>query len=499
MEIDSATARFKKTERLLAAYRRAAAVLNYDGMTSAPEASSTGRANTLAVLSEAEYRLTSGGEYSDLLSELLSRADELDPVTICEAKEAAKKADALRHIPASVFARHTRITGEAFAVWREAKAKNDFALFAPHLEKVMESASLIAGFAAPEKDPYDYWLNENEEGASKEELDAFFDSLGSGLAPLIREVGKRPKPSDGFLHRRFPVHKQRAFSDELMELLGVDRSRCSLGEAEHPYTTFINRNDVRVTTHYFEEHLAANMFSVLHECGHALYELNVGKGIAYSRLGHGASAGMHESQSRFYENVIGRSYAFAELILPKLQRLFPDSLKGVTARDLHLAFNRVTPSLKRTEADELTYSMHVLIRYELEKRLMSGEIKVRDLPAEWNALYSKYLGIEVPSDREGVLQDMHWASGLIGYFPTYALGNAYSAQILAAMRKELDVDSLVRNGEIPVITEWLREHIHKYGMMKTPKELLLISCGEGPGPGYYIEYLTKKYSKLYGL
>ncbi|MBO6062097.1 MAG: carboxypeptidase M32, partial [Clostridia bacterium] len=270
-------------------------------------------------------------------------------------------------------------------------------------------------------------------------------------------------------------------------------------ETEHPFTTGFNKHDLRITTHYYENDLASSMYSVIHEGGHATYEMGNGDELIGSPLFGGASCGMHESQSRFYENLIGRSKGFCELVLPAIKEIFPAELEGVTAEAFYRAVNRAEPSLIRTEADELTYSLHVLIRYEIEKKLIHGELDTKDLPSEWNRLYKEYLGVEVPCDKEGCLQDSHWSGGSFGYFPSYSLGSAYGAQILAHMKKELDFEGLIAKGDIASITAWLREHIHKYGMIKKPAELIRICCGEDFDPQYYIDYLSDKFGKLYDL
>lgn len=332
---------------------------------------------------------------------------------------------------------------------------------------------------------------------TEERLDGFFSLIKRELVPLIERISKKQKPDDSFLHLHYPKEEQKRFSREVMHLMGIDPDRCTLAEAEHPYTTFISRSDVRMTTHYYERFVTANMFSILHEGGHALYELGVSPELDGSPLAHGASAGMHESQSRLYENLIGRSEAFSKLIFPILAETFPEQLRGVTREEFFRAVNRVEPTLKRTEADELTYCLHVIIRYEMERALIRGELSAAEAPDRWRRLCGEYLGVDVPSDREGILQDMHWGSGLIGYFPTYALGNAYGAQIYAALRRSLDADSLIEAGRIPEVTAWLAERVHCRGKLDSPRGLILRACGEEPDPKIYIDCLKEKYTRLY--
>ncbi len=258
-----------------------------------------------------------------------------------------------------------------------------------------------------------------------------------------------------------PGRRSCQFSDFIMDVMDIDRDHCIIGETEHPFTINFSRDDVRITTHYFPDQVASSLYSVVHEGGHALYELHTGRELARTCLGNGVSMGIHESQSRFYENIIGRSRAFCSVLLPWLKEHFPEQLVDVTEEQFYRMVNRSQPSLIRTEADELTYCLHIMVRYELEKQMFAGTITAHDLPAAWNRLYKEYLGVDVPSDREGVLQDSHWANGNIGYFPSYAIGSAYGAQYLLEMQKDLDVEAAVRSGKLTAINRWLEEKIWK--------------------------------------
>ena len=499
MEIQEAVKKLKENNKLLSAYYHAMGVLYYDFDTVAPKNAVGGFSETMATLSEITYKLSVNEENFKLLDLLTEHEAELDEITRREVEQAQRGLKLLRNTPMEEYIEYQRVQSEANSVWHEAKAKSDYSLFEPVLKKLVDFNRRFASYAAPGQDPYDYWLNEYEEGFTQEVLDKYFEKVRSALVPLIRSIGEKQQPESGFLHKFYPAWKQRALSDHLMQVMEINRDDCAIGETEHPFTTGFNKHDMRITTHYYENALESSMYSVIHEGGHAIYEMGNCDELTGSPLFGGASCGMHESQSRFYENIIGRSKAFIELVFPKIKEMFPEELEGVDADMFYKAVNRAEPSLIRTEADELTYSLHVLIRYEIEKKLMHGELDTKDVPAEWNRLYKEYLGVDVPCDREGCLQDSHWSGGSFGYFPSYSLGSAYGAQILHAMRKELDVDALVKNGEIGKVTEWLREHIHKYGMIKKPAELIRICCGEDFDPDYYIKYLTDKFSELYGL
>ena len=499
MELNEAVAKLKETQKLLAAYNHAMGVMYYDFETAAPKNAIGGFSDTMAAFSEITYKLSVNEESFQLLDFLTAHADELDEITRREVEEAQKGLKLLRSIPMEEYIEYQRIQSEASAVWHEAKVKSDYAMFEPHLKKLVEYTIRFAKYAEPDMDPYDYWLNEFEEGFTQDVLDKYFDRIRTALVPLIHKIVEKGQPDDSFVYKYYPIAQQRELSQYLMDVMGINKDDCSIGETEHPFTTGFNKHDLRITTHYYDHALTYSMYSVIHEGGHATYEMNNCDELMGSPLFGGASCGMHESQSRFYENIIGRSKAYCDLVFPKIKEMFPEQLEGVTNEDFYRAVNLAQPSLIRTEADELTYSLHVLIRYEIEKKLMHGELDTKDLPAEWNRLYKEYLGVDVPSDKEGCLQDSHWSGGSFGYFPSYSLGSAYGAQMLHAMKKDIDPEALVASGNIAAVTDWLREHIHKYGMIKKPAELLRISTGEDFDPQYYIDYLTNKFTELYKL
>jgi carboxypeptidase Taq len=280
---------------------------------------------------------------------------------------------------------YAMLVNEADAIWHKAKETDDFALFCPVLKRLVAFARKFAGYYDETKKPYDALLNEYERGTDMEQLDRFFAQIKEALVPLIHEIGQAEQIDDSFLHRQYPIEDQRRFSDYLMEVLGLDRGHCTIGETEHPFTLEFNNQDVRITTNYSEDNVADSMYSVIHEGGHARYELNVRDDLQYTCLSSGVSMGVHESQSRFYENIIGRSRAFVEAIFPKMQEFFPEQLADVTAEQMYRAVNRVQPSLIRTEADELTYCLHVMVRYEIEKQLIDGTLDVEDIPAVWKS------------------------------------------------------------------------------------------------------------------
>ena len=323
------------------------------------------------------------------------------------------------------------------------------------------------------------------------QLDPFFAEARERIVPLLqRRAEKGIVPPKKY---PCPADRQRAFCKWLAGYVGFDFSRGVIGETEHPFTTNLHNRDVRIAIHYYEEDALSAIFSTIHETGHAIYEQQIADDRTLTPIGSGTSMGMHESQSRFFENNLGRSRAFWSAIYEKLQKMLPETFGGVPLDEFMSAVNAVQPSLIRTEADELTYTLHILIRYELEKALFAGELAVADLPAAWNAKYREVLGVEPANDAEGVLQDTHWASGLWGYFPSYAIGSAVAAQLEAYLRRTEDLDGMLRSGSLGSVRAFLREHIHRFGGEKTTGELLLETTGEGFSPRFYFEYLERKY------
>ncbi|MBQ7277985.1 MAG: carboxypeptidase M32 [Clostridia bacterium] len=491
---------FKGHLNKLNAYNHAMGVLSFDSVTAMPRGGSEHLGNTYAVLSQQIYELTVSPAFKDMILEILDHKDQVDYVTRREAEELYEQMQRTDKIPMEEYVAYQLEVNEASNVWHTAKETNDFALFAPHLQKLVDYSRRFAAYWDSTKPAYDVLLDTYEKGITMGELDQFFSMLRQELLPLVKEIAQRGQAiDDSPLHKRFPIEKQRKLSKRLMEVMTIDPNHCSIAETEHPFTDGFSREDVRITTHYYESEFASSMYSVIHEGGHALYELNIGDDIKYSPLGTGSSMGIHESQSRFFENIIGRSESFLSYILPDIQRLGPRALKAVSPRDFYRMVNKSQPSLIRTEADELTYCFHIMVRYELEKRLIAGELSVEDLPREWNRLYKEYLGVDVPNDTMGVLQDSHWSGGAFGYFPSYALGSAYGAQMLHTMEQDIPVWELVGRGELCPIVAWLRERIYRFGCLLTPKELLQNACQAPFDPQYYVRYLTSKYREVYGL
>ena len=495
--IQETVERYQAYLEKLRAYDHAMGLMSYDMNTVMPKGAGPIVGDTFGVLSEVEYDMMTSPETEAMQREILEHRNEVDPNLVRTAELAMEDRERIACIPKEEYVQYTIDQTTADQVWHEAKLKSDFAMFLPHLEKLIAAQKRFARYYKPDAPVYDTMLDAYEKGLTTEKLDPFFAAVREKLVPVIAKIHAQPDVS--FLHKHYPIADQRVFSDYLMDVLGLDRNHCIIGETEHPFTTNFTKYDVRITTHYHEDAVESSMYSVIHEGGHATYERGVADEIARLPIGGGVSMSVHECQSRFFENIIGRSEPFIEAIFPKMQELFPEQLKGVTAHQFYLAVNKAEPSLIRTEADELTYALHVMVRYELEKRLFNGDLAAKDLPTEWNRLYKEYLGVDVPDDRRGVLQDSHWAGGLFGYFPSYAVGSAYGAQMLKRMEQDLDVWGLVRQGNLKPIVEWLTERIYRFGCLKEPTALMEEVFGAPFDPTYYTDYLTEKFTKLYNL
>ncbi len=491
--------RFRELQATLHAYHHATEVLYTDGVTVAPKGSAAARGRTLATLSGITYELQTGPDTVALLKELNARAEELSPIDRKAAREMYRDIEKMSRIPKDEYVAYTALLTEAGDVWETAKNTNDFPLFRPLLEQLVETNRRFYGYTDPDKPVYDAALDNYERGLTAEKCSVFFAALREKIVPLMKQVAAKNGAPEPFSLRRYPVWKQRILSDRLMELMQIDRNYCAIGETEHPFTANSSRQDVRITTHYHEDAVLSSMYSVIHEGGHALYELGISPALDLTVLAGGVSMGIHESQSRFYENIIGRSRAFADLVTPVLKEIFPEETADMDAESFYRAVCRAEPSLIRTEADELTYPLHIMVRYELERGLLEGRIEVGDLPKLWAEKMDEYLGIDVPDDARGVLQDSHWSGGSFGYFPSYALGSAYGAQMLAKMKETVDVDAAVRAGNFAPIHGWLGERIWQHGRLFDPGELFERCCGAPLDPNYFTDYLTEKYTDLYHL
>lgn len=478
------------------AYGQAMAMLHLDGSTIAPPNSYEGRGKTLSFLSGEVYKSFINKETDELLDFLIENKKDLDKITYRIAEEGREEFDKTSKIPMEEFMAFMKLKSDANHIWEQAKLENNFKSFEPYLEKTVETLKKFANYRNPDKKPYDVFLDDFEKGYTMEDYDKFFDVLREKVVPLIHDsIPKYKDVRDDFLKLSYPVDKQKILTEKLIDFLRIDRNNFAWAESEHPFTMGINKKDVRFTTHFYEKQLTSAIYSTIHEGGHATYELNTADDLMYTTLDGGGSLGLHESQSRFYENVIGRSKEFCDYIYPTLLQMFPKQFSDVSADELYKAVNKPEATFIRVEADELTYSLHIMVRYEIERMLFAGDVKVSDLPGLWNEKYREYLGITPNNDAVGVLQDVHWSEGMLGYFPTYALGSAISSQLTAHMEKEFDYRNDVSKGDLSRINAWMTEKVHKHGQLLKPKEIIQYACGEDFNPDYYCDYLLKKYSR----
>jgi carboxypeptidase Taq len=400
-------------------------------------------------------------------------------------------------IPKELLIEHSKVCSEGFLGWRKAREQNDFAVFEPYLSRIVEISRMFAQHLGYEKDPYDALLNLYEQNMTVSQLDPIFNQIIGFLTPFLKNYSDRKSKTDYLAYvnndKNYPIARQKNLVLFIIKKMGYDIRAGRMDESAHPFTLPLGRFDVRITNRYKPHDLRESIAIGMHEAGHALYEQGVDETYAYTPLDSGVSLGIHESQSRFWENQIGKSTAFLSFLTPVLQAYFPEALSDCTTEELFELFNHVEPSLIRTEADEVTYNLHIALRYELEKGIINGKIKVKDLPKKWNEGMKSLLGVEPKSDSEGILQDVHWSYGAIGYFPTYTLGNLYSAQFTNKMQKELDIINLSGNGDLGTILVWLRDNIHRYGSLYWPDELCQKITGEPLNPKYFIEYIKNKY------
>ena len=485
------------------ALRAALTMLSFDNSTIAPKEAIDFTAKAIGLLSMESYNTLINPEVKGLLEELSTEVEQ-EKLNVNEkaiVKDLKKTFKDLELIPPAEYKEYQMILAKAAPVWEEAKNTNNYDLYAPVLADIIAYSKKFAGYKQKEDQKlYDVLLDDFEEGFTMEILDDFFGKLREALVPVIQEVKEKPNfISQDCLRKTYDINKQKELSKFVAEYIGFDFNRGVMAETEHPFTTNLHNHDVRITNHYQENKLEDAIFSVIHEGGHGLYEQGVSDEITLTPIGGGASMGMHESQSRFYENCIGRCYEFWVPLYDKVKEFFPEELAEVSVDDFYKAINYAAPSLIRTEADELTYSFHVMIRYEIEKMIFNGDIDVKDLPEIWNQKYEEYLGVRPSNDVDGILQDMHWSGGMFGYFPSYALGSAIAAQILHYMESVMPVKEYLKEGNLVPIREFLRENIHQYGAAKKTQELIKDTTGEEFNPDYYISYLTEKYRNLYEL
>lgn len=425
------------------------------------------------------------------------------PESSLEKKEVDLRLEAInkeRNIPADKYMEAVKSSAIGQTVWHEAKEENDYPKFRPYLEDGIKKHMALYEYQ-PDfngNNYYDLALDDFEKGMNEEQYDAFFQVIKEELPPLIEKVSKAKQIDTSLMSQTFDIERQKKFMKEVMKFMQVDPDRVYLSETEHPFTDFLSSDDVRITTHYYPDAFLSAVLSTVHEYGHALYALNWNEGYDKTMFAGAIGSAAHESQSRFLENHIGRSKAFWKALKPKLDEIFPE-FKDVSVDELVAMINASTPSLIRTEADELTYPLHILIRYEIEKMMAEGKLDYDKLPEIWADKYEEYLGVRPDTDKKGVLQDVHWSEGYFGYFPTYALGSAYAAQLYEKMAQDFDVEKALEEGDFSKITTWLRDNVQGVGAERTMRETVEKVSGKPFDPHIYTNYLKDKYTQLYHL
>ncbi len=478
----------------IADVKYAAAVLQWDQETYLPPKGASFRGQQLATLSELAHELFVKPSFGELLQEL-AEDKSLTPDQLRNVQLTLEDYRKNEKYPSSFVRKMSEATSAAYHAWISARRENSFAVFEKPLNDLLvlkREETQLLGF---KEHPYDALLNEFEKGATVSWLDGLFGQLKPLLKNMLAEVMEKPAPDTGFLHQHFDKDAQWKFGLEMLQLMGFDFEAGRQDISEHPFTTNFNCRDVRVTTRIDENDFSSMTWSCLHEGGHALYEQGLPPDQYGLPLGEFCSLGIHESQSRLWENCIGRSLPFIKHLMPVAKKYFP-ALANVDAHQLFAAINIVQPSLIRTEADELTYHFHVIIRFEIEKKLIDGSLHVKDLPAYWNMMYKEMLGVDVPDDKRGCLQDIHWSHGSFGYFPTYTLGSLYAAQFFQTLKKQ-DTDEKTEMGDFSDIHYWLKDNVYRYGRRYTSEKLCNKITGQPLEFSHFQRYISEKYKLVY--
>lgn len=483
---------------------RVSELLEWDQETMMPSKGVPWRAAQLATLRGVLHERLTSPRASELLARLADAAldersgmSDVDRAIVREMRRAHEREVKL---PTDLVKELARATSEASATWQKAREASDFAAFRDDLDRVMTLKRRIAEHVGYTTEPYDALLDEYEPGTTAADLERLFATLRGETVELLDRIRRAPiQPDRSVLEREYDVETQWRFGEEVLRWIGFDFGAGRQDRSAHPFCSSLGSSDVRITTRLHPRDLGQALFGSMHEGGHALYELGIGEPVQRSVIGSGVSLGLHESQSRLWENCVGRSRAFWEYALPRLKEFFPKQLADVDVDAIWRAANQVRPSMIRVEADEVTYNLHIIVRFEIERRLFRGEIEVDDLPAIWNESMTRLLGVTPANDAEGVLQDVHWSFGLVGYFPTYTLGNVYAAQLWAAIERDIpDRDARIARGDFASILAWLRAGIHRHGGTYLPADLIERVTGSQPDSTHLVRYLDEKYGAVHG-
>lgn len=476
----------------------AANLIHWDMSTGGSEKGMDYRSKMIGIYTVKAFEILTSDEMKECLEVLEKNLDELDDVHKRMYIMYKKEYDKNIKIPKEEARAYAELEAKSQMLWEKAKHSKDYGMFKDTLGEVIGYQKKFVEYRGFEGHPYNTLLDDFEEGMTIEIMDEYFENLKAAIVPLVKKISESSLDYNiEFLDRDFPIDKQKEFCKELLTDIGFDYKAGMVKESVHPFTMGINIGDVRLTIKYVKDALSTAIFSAAHEGGHAIYEQNIDPKLELTGLDTGVSSGIHESQSRLYENILCRSKAFWSSYYDKLKSYFPEQLSDTTLDDFYAGINKVENSFIRIEADELTYSLHIIIRYEIEKAIMSNEVTVEELPALWNKKVKEYLGLDVTDDEMGVLQDVHWSAGLFGYFPTYSLGSAYASQFAHSLGKVVDIEGDLEKCDFSNINKWLKDNIHTYGSLLTPEQIMVKATGEKFDSKYYIDYLSNKYKELY--
>lgn len=495
---NSALNAFKAYYAKIEDLRQAAKLLGWDQNVYMPSGAAEARGQQLATLNSLIHEMTTSQNMKDLLESAQKEQQASSSDNAIMLQRAQRKLDKASKLPSEFVEALTKQRAKASSVWVKARQTNDFKMFEPELTKMFELVRKQADYLGFDDHPYDALHDLYEMGSSVAQLRTMFAELRNESVELLKDIAAAPQLDDSLIQQAFDIAKQQELSLDVAERLGFDFEHGRLDSTVHPFAQDVSKYDVRITTRYWPKFLNAGLFGTMHEAGHGMYEQGISEAYYHTPLGEAVSLGMHESQSRLWENLVGRSYGFWEGYYPSLQARFPEQLGQAPLNDFYAAINKVEPSLIRVEADEVTYNLHILIRFELELALLEDSLSVAELPEAWNEKYQQYLGITPPNNSEGCLQDIHWSEALIGYFPTYTLGNLMSVQLFeAAKNAEPTIDADMKTGDFSKLFAWLRANIHEQGSKFEPKALIQNATQKELSAKPYINYLNTKFRALY--
>jgi carboxypeptidase Taq len=492
--------RFIERVKELQTSRAIEALLDWDQETYMPKRAAEDRSNQIALMAGLSHEKLTADELGDLLAQLEKENFSGDHIAETNVREVRREYDRAIKLPRSLVQEIAKTGTLAKDAWAQAREESDFSKFAAYLERLLDLKRQVADLIGWTTEPYDALMDEFEPGAKAAEVQRVFDAVTAEVVPLVAAIRNAPRQPDKSIRQRpCPIDKQAAFNRRIVDAMGLDFASGRIDVSTHPFCTGISPRDVRFTTRYNEHYLPMSLFGAMHEAGHALYEQGLEAAHTGTPMAQSVSLGIHESQSRFWENQVGRSRPFWQHFYRPLQEMFP-SLADVALDDWVFVINTVEPSLIRVEADEVTYGLHIMLRFDLERKMLRNEIAIKDVPAAWNAGMKELLGITPPDDAQGCLQDIHWSMGMFGYFPTYALGNLYAAQFFAAARRAMpDLEEQLARGELLALREWLRENIHQHGKRYRANELIKVVTGSELSHQPFVDYLHAKFKPLYGL